>query len=94
MLAWREVQFKVQETNDNMKEKAIARRNRVNSIKGYSSTGFKGVYFDGRFPENPYRSVVTIYNKYTIKTHTIYLGSFPTAELASYERLKFISRLF
>lgn len=72
----------------------VKRRNRVNALKGHSSTGYKGVYFDGRNPENPYKSYLNVYNKYTDKTTSIYLGSFPIAELASYERLKFISRLF
>jgi len=75
-------------------DKPKVRHNRVNTIKGYASTGFKGVYEDPRFPDNPFRAVLTVYNKYTGKTHSIYLGSYPTAEKASYERLKFISRLF
>jgi hypothetical protein len=66
----------------------------VNTLKGHSSTGYKGVYFDDRHPENPYKSYLNVYNKYTNKTTSIYLGSFSTPELASYERLKFISRLF
>lgn len=72
----------------------IKRRTRRNRKKASSSTGYKGVYFVENCPEKPYKATLTIYNKYTGNTKTVYIGFFATAEEANLQRIKFISELF